>query len=274
MITSIPLTSLGGSDQCIWGLPSNGTYTVRSAYRLAMETLANMEHLKLKGDWNQLWNANLPSKFKNCLWRACHGCLPTRLNLQRRGITMHSTCVFCSNNLENEWHIFTSCVYAQDCWKQVGLDGLVEACMENVESFREWFFKVMGLLSTFQLGKFAMTIYAIWTQRNNMLWNEECLPASVAISKSISFLYDWLNMRSKRLSGSMVLSLRSDIAPEIWKKLALGFVKCITDVAYFQVDNLVGYGMVLRDDRGKFVAATTKITKGLFGIVAILCFMF
>jgi hypothetical protein len=38
--------------------------------------------------WKILWNMKVPNSVKMFLWRACHNIIPTKVNLQKRGIVM------------------------------------------------------------------------------------------------------------------------------------------------------------------------------------------
>ncbi|GJR32994.1 putative RNA-directed DNA polymerase, eukaryota, reverse transcriptase zinc-binding domain protein [Tanacetum coccineum] len=53
-------------------------------------------------------------------WRIFLERLPTRANLDRRGIDLHSTrCPVCDNDIETEVHLFISCEVAKEVWHKV-----------------------------------------------------------------------------------------------------------------------------------------------------------
>lgn len=95
----------GMVDSRIWHFSKNGIYMVKSGYRIAMEFLEQNPE-PVAGDWRKLWALHVPPKVKNFQWRACRECLPTRLNLQRKGIGTTSLCAMCNIDLENNWHVF------------------------------------------------------------------------------------------------------------------------------------------------------------------------
>ncbi|XVF47274.1 hypothetical protein PTKIN_Ptkin03bG0096400 [Pterospermum kingtungense] len=47
--------------------------------------------------------------------------------------------------------------------------------MDEVDSFHEWLFKMLGTLQGFDMGKFVMVLWAIWKQKNEQLWSSSCL---------------------------------------------------------------------------------------------------
>ncbi|XVF56413.1 hypothetical protein PTKIN_Ptkin06aG0118700 [Pterospermum kingtungense] len=47
-----------------------------------------------------------------------------------------------------------------------------------------------------------------------------------------------------------------------WNRRPSSCLKCNIDAALFRTDNMVGWGMVLRDEFGQFVASRTSISTG------------
>ncbi|XVF79900.1 hypothetical protein PTKIN_Ptkin15bG0027800 [Pterospermum kingtungense] len=79
-IFSIVLPSFRSPDRCIWNYTEHGNYTVRSGYKLAVDS-SQTKDLKVLGDWSSLWKLNLPPKVKMFLWCLYRECLPTRARL-------------------------------------------------------------------------------------------------------------------------------------------------------------------------------------------------
>lgn len=44
------------------------------------------EYLQMNGNWTKLWGLRIPQKVTVFLWCAVRGCLPTRQQLQSRGV--------------------------------------------------------------------------------------------------------------------------------------------------------------------------------------------
>nr|GEX34916.1 hypothetical protein [Tanacetum cinerariifolium] len=64
------------------------------------------------------WNTLLPLKVNIFIWRTTNKRLPTRANLDYRGIDLDSVrCPMCDDAIETEDHIFVSCSIAKDTWK-------------------------------------------------------------------------------------------------------------------------------------------------------------
>lgn len=91
------------------------------------------------------------------LWRAVRNCLSNQFNLAGRGIQVDPHCVMCGLPIENSWHQFLSCSYAESCWKEANLQvlyGLVDAA----EGFDELVFSSLDKANKHVVGKFIMVL--------------------------------------------------------------------------------------------------------------------
>lgn len=57
----------------------------------------------------RLWKAPIPNKIKNFMWRLAKNILPTRHNLQRKGIVLDTSCPLCHSEAETVEHLFMNC---------------------------------------------------------------------------------------------------------------------------------------------------------------------
>nr|GEX07865.1 hypothetical protein [Tanacetum cinerariifolium] len=72
------------------------------------------------GDMPIRWNKGLPFKVNILTWRVSNRRMPTRVNIDRRGIDIDSIrCPICDGDLESEDHLFVSCVISDKTWKNV-----------------------------------------------------------------------------------------------------------------------------------------------------------
>lgn len=66
------------------------------------------------------WNNFIPIKVNINSWRIINERLPTHINLDKRGIDLHSTrCPVCDNAQETEIYLFTQCPIALKLWNDV-----------------------------------------------------------------------------------------------------------------------------------------------------------
>ncbi|CAN1303405.1 Putative ribonuclease H protein At1g65750 [Linum perenne] len=110
-----------GDNVRIWKLEQRGSFSLRSAYRLATTRRGNLSNISVEGDWQLIWKAQLPQKIKQLLWRLARGVVATRENLRRRGMEVHDSCGVCSADGESTTHVLLECELARDCWTTDGL---------------------------------------------------------------------------------------------------------------------------------------------------------
>ncbi|GJU66241.1 aspartate--tRNA ligase, chloroplastic/mitochondrial [Tanacetum coccineum] len=66
------------------------------------------------------WNKLVPIKVNIASWRIENRRIPTRVNLDSRGIDLHSTrCPICDDDLETEDHVLVKCDVALNIWREV-----------------------------------------------------------------------------------------------------------------------------------------------------------
>ena len=101
-------------DRLMWTLDSSDEFSVSSArYFLDGRSL-------FSGGSSTRWNNFVPIKLDILLWRVALPRIPTRDNLESRGIVLDSNlCPMCSSSLETTEHIFADCVELRDIWSSI-----------------------------------------------------------------------------------------------------------------------------------------------------------
>lgn len=149
--------------------------------------------LRVDGDWMSIWKLKVPLRVKIFLWRACRECLPTRLQLQRRGIACSGLCFACDIGLENAWHILITCPLSIDYWKRAHLWDYISPLLTSTSSLKELCFQVLATLNHISKAKFAMILWSIWRARKEKLWDGVCLTAAQIIHRAGTFFGDWIH---------------------------------------------------------------------------------
>ncbi|XP_075492415.1 uncharacterized protein LOC142530463 [Primulina tabacum] len=259
-VTEIPLGPIKLQDNRIWHFSKNGDYTVKSGYHVAMSLDANLEARKIQGNWKAIWKLNVPPKIKIFLWRACRECLSHRINMQNRGIQVASLCVVCNKELDTSWHTFITCPFARECWTNAKLRQAVDFNADTTEGFTQWVFKIIQDLSGAELSKFVTILWAIWKQKNSLLWNNHIDTLSRVVVRAMRFLNDWISL-AKSNKGSQEAGPRNQTCR--WTPPLIGAVKCNIDAAFFEDIKSAGISMVVRDEEGRLLMARTNLIKVL-----------
>ncbi|XVF45060.1 hypothetical protein PTKIN_Ptkin02bG0175300 [Pterospermum kingtungense] len=78
--------------------------------------------------------------------------------------------------------------------------------------------------------KFSIVIWAIWRQRNDVVWRNEKKNVQHTVFHALDFLCNWLYIRSKLCSEELVSAPGSCFK---WHVLVAIFVTCNVDASFF-----------------------------------------
>ncbi|XP_019167808.1 PREDICTED: uncharacterized protein LOC109163513 [Ipomoea nil] len=102
------------------------------------------------------------------------------------------------------------------------------------------------------LAKYVMACCGIWTSRNDNVWSGIAFDINLILRRTMSF---WENWRQAQVATHQ--HTNGDIATNItrWTPPPVGKLKLNSDATINQVANAMGFGWVLRDEDGAFLAA-------------------
>ncbi|XP_071739248.1 uncharacterized protein [Rutidosis leptorrhynchoides] len=192
-----PNSISNNKDSWAWSLSSNGSLTVKKlAVLIDEKALAHFASLHL-----HMRNKLIPKKVEIFVWRLLHKRLPVRTELDKRGLDLNSVrCPLCDGDIESVDHIFTSCKLACDIWGRVAKWWNLRYSSHNsIEDV----LKVVGFSSISHSGKsilqaiFWVSAYAIWRNRNNMVFQGKRWGPPVALNEIQTLSFDWIAARVK-----------------------------------------------------------------------------
>nr|GEZ89587.1 RNA-directed DNA polymerase, eukaryota [Tanacetum cinerariifolium] len=120
------------------------------------------------------WNRCIPIKVNVFLWRLVLNKLPTRVNLDTKGIDVDSVlCLICCVNVETVNHVFFSCEMAKDFWALMAI--WWELDIPICSNFMEWcsWIDYSHLSSKAKLvleGVGGSLLWSIWRFRNELIF--------------------------------------------------------------------------------------------------------
>ncbi|GKC15545.1 RNA-directed DNA polymerase, eukaryota, reverse transcriptase zinc-binding domain protein, partial [Tanacetum coccineum] len=160
--------------------------------------------------WLLRWNNLVPGKINILAWRIRNYRLPTRTNIDKRGIDIHSIlCPFCEEQIEDEYHIFALCPFSINIWDLIrkwwGLDvipldtasNVLEMADDGDLNFGE---KISSLFDVVVL----CDIWWIWRARNLLVFQSVKVNMINIIDDIIATSYLWIKNRAKCCSISWV----------------------------------------------------------------------
>ncbi|XP_062013599.1 uncharacterized protein LOC133729988 [Rosa rugosa] len=124
---------------------------------------------------------------------------------------------------------------------------LRRSMLPNIE-FKEWMLEQALHLTKESFAKLLMILWALWQNRNNMLWNNVQKPANVLVLSSFAWLEDFTKAhKTDKLSHPK--------QKKTWTPAAAGQWKLNVDGSFLPSSLHGSVGGVLRDEAGNFKAA-------------------
>jgi hypothetical protein len=268
MIVNMPLRE-GAIDFLAWHFDSRGVHSVRSAYKLYMENLLNLEGGDVgqsndrpevlggrgKDIWWRIWRLECPNKIKHFLWRCAHNSLATRDNLIRRGVTIDNPrCLFCNRTDEHACHLFVRRKEVKTIWRELGLEP-VRLKLESKETVREVLDELwkLGREQRIQI----VTFWWLWWRERNRI-REGDIPAKtedmVYQIKCSAAEYSCCFTKVEGTAGQRCMK---------WQPPPKDVIKFNVDGSYTEGIHAGGWGVVARDHDGAVIAAKASCSEAI-----------
>lgn len=255
-ILSIPITNGRGSDTTIWHYRKDGNYSVRSGYRLAIDSnrvratagegCSHMVETSRSNLWSQLWRLKVANKIKIFLWRACHNFLPCAANLLRRKIGNGAQCVRCGCPEETTIHALWNCKAARQAWKHTFLFDVYKEWREP--DFKDLFSHVAKTFSQAQLELFAVVAWGIWKQRNDIKFGKVESRGEHIVIRAQEWLGEFNEAHRPITMNKSSHTVSNQLSG--WSPPATNFLKVNVDAACDSQQQRTGLGVVIRNDCG------------------------
>ncbi|GJS65283.1 putative RNA-directed DNA polymerase, eukaryota, reverse transcriptase zinc-binding domain protein [Tanacetum coccineum] len=189
-------------DTWEWSLNTSIGFTVAS-----VRTLIDANTLVVDSNATR-WIRCVPIKVNIFLWRLVVNKLPTRVNLERKGIDVDSTlCPICGEDVETVNHIFFSCEMAKDLWALLArwwsLD--IPIC-SNFLDWSSWLdsLHLSSKVKLFLKGVGGTLLWAIWNFRNRLVFSVPPPKKAVLWDYIVSQFFLWISSRNHRIKFSWV----------------------------------------------------------------------
>ncbi|GJS96189.1 RNA-directed DNA polymerase, eukaryota, reverse transcriptase zinc-binding domain protein [Tanacetum coccineum] len=187
-------------DSWKWSIDGSTEFTVASVRDLVDSNILDVVPVATR------WNRSIPIKVNVFLWRLKLNRLPTRVNLDRKGIDIGSIlCPICHDDIETANHIFFNCGMAQDLWallaKWWGLD--IPLCV-NISEWFDWLevSRIPSKACSFLDGVGGTLLWTIWNYRNRLLFSSSPPKKSVLMDSRVSQSFLWISSRNPNLERS------------------------------------------------------------------------
>ena len=173
-ILCIPLSYQLPCDRMVWAFTPKGNFTVRSAYRLALDMVNSAANGEASDNhqqslfWKILWHLNAPNKIKSFAWCVCKNILPTKDNLCRRKVIDIPTCEACGFGVESMRHVFWECEKAQEVWVLSGIPFYPQELLAPDFVDFHWHLKFRQKMGDELLELVVMVVWCLWFNCNEV----------------------------------------------------------------------------------------------------------
>lgn len=161
------------------------------------------------------WNRSIPIKVNVFMWRAMLNKLPTRVNLDRKGIEVDSLlCHICHEDVETVNHIFFTCDLAKVLWALLAkwweLD--VPFCA-SISDWLSWIdsLSISSKARVFLDGVGAALMWSLWSFRNRLIFSTPPPKKSLIWDSIVSYSFLWISSRNPKTAISWVGWVRNPL---------------------------------------------------------------
>ncbi|XP_062089022.1 uncharacterized protein LOC133795584 [Humulus lupulus] len=256
IIRNIPIQA--EIDTWFWKLDRLGHYTVKSAHSWIQKKEITEVAEEISVYWKRLWKLGIPPKVKSFLWQASTNCLPTKCNLQFKGISVNALCPFCNSCRESTSHVLFSCSFSQVCWNLLG----VQIDPDDPGVFADHFAKLLDSTQADNILLIPMLCWALWKSRNELIWNQKGAEAFEIVTLARITLEQWKNAQDRSFDLSLGFAHLSDGAVK-WQPPRPGTIKINTDAALFVGPDRFSFAVVACNHEGSLLEAKASCVGGL-----------
>jgi ribonuclease HI len=280
LILKIKPSRRGDDDVLAWQPEKSGIFSVRSAYRLALQSTPEQCDFPASSNfpggenpcWSKIWSSNVPPKVKVFAWKAASNALATEANKLSRGMRVTGFCKICGREKEDTTHALYSCMHARQLWTSLRDVWLLPSDLDMQIDQSNWFCNIIIQIPVQMLDNTLLVAWRAWHVRNEVT-HDKALPS---IQSSRQFLCSYLNtLKNVRelpvdtiLKGKSVALSTSSMSTTWYQKKkppdkpwcppSPGWVKLTVDGSYKVDDGSAGTGMILRDDSGQIIFSACR----------------
>ncbi|XP_057760300.1 uncharacterized protein LOC130980657 [Arachis stenosperma] len=203
----------------------------------------------------------IPLRAQNFAWRLMNRSLPTKPNLQKRGIRGTTVCPRCWEKEETDSHLFRDCTWARRFWFISPFTLRTETATNT--SLQQWVQSMLNLFGDESGGLFLCCLHAIWLDRNKIIFDKKHSRPEALLEKAHQAY-------TEATKADLHVPLLQRTHPESqsannWRAPEQGRYKVNVNAAIIN-DRRGGVGVVIRDWEGVVVLAATLEVAASFSV--------
>jgi hypothetical protein len=191
-------------------------------------------------------------------WRACHNLLPTKDNLPRRKAVKEPFCPICEREPEAVMHAIWSYLVATDV---CGCSKIVfQKCAMEGNDFLHAAEHILARCGKEDSVLFIHLAHRIWMRRNKWVHEGKLINPNILVQVTTKYVEEF-----QKVNETIPVNVESIKNQGIrWSAPTRGWYKANWDVAIDKSCGRMGIDVVIRDEKGQVIVATSKTRLGSF----------
>ncbi|GKB23384.1 RNA-directed DNA polymerase, eukaryota [Tanacetum coccineum] len=182
-------------DRWVWDLNGEGVFCVKDVRNLLDDVFLPKAPIATR------WIKYVPIKLNVFAWKVHLNRLPTRVNLQHRGVLVSDpSCPICHSEDEDLAHLFFRCSLVTDIVRLVcRWWNIAWASIDSYSNWLHWFnaIRLSPKVNDLLEGVFYITWWSIWRFRNQVLFSSLVPRKDVLFDEIVSRSFTWCRSRCK-----------------------------------------------------------------------------
>ena len=249
VILNIKIPARATDDFIAWSGEFNGTFSVRSAYRIGLQPKlqslslgqSSSEALGDRMMWDLVWKLDVPPKLRVFAWRVASDSLGVLQNLNRRLPKIDPICTICGHEVEDAHHALVTCTLARALRDQLRHHWTMPPDDVFYARDKEWLFALLRNSPKEQRPMIIFTLWRAWHHRNNIVHGD----GKASVSASVPYLVNYLRCFSGLRNSASAPASAAWTAPDVRT------VKANVDAGWDPSSKNAGVGIIIRDHLGR-----------------------
>ncbi|XP_039130342.1 uncharacterized protein LOC120266746 [Dioscorea cayenensis subsp. rotundata] len=211
ILSSLNVASMGDNDKKVWGLTSNGVFSVKSFYGSLNDGGLRCPIA------NTFWKGPCPKKVNIFNWLAWKNKILSLENLAKRRCNRlpNDMCVLCHADVESTDHLFLKCHFSREVWAYLCRFLQFPELPQSMDQlWSVWRSALRPAARVFGDLFVKAYVWSIWLSRNDCIFANKCHSPLDVVMKSTQLLLSWYSAAPEGVRekiGDLISSIRRSL---------------------------------------------------------------